>query len=270
MLTITTTLYRAAQQPPCPDATGGLDSTAWAQAQPRRICRLGRVDVTRLMQGVRLNQHVQGGGVMEAMHEADWTAADCDSYDPLHSPHPNCWLAAHSIVRVVTNDIPGIQTHPTSCLLGPCSRVPAVMEALTVLGLTANICQFVDYAYKIVKEVNASPENITKEVEHASSLAQECLRTATKITTESTAMNDTRPLTDDEQGLVRLAERCRELATRMETLTGSIKGQSPNSKRGKFKSIFRNVKTKPEREKIQKQLDDCCRQLNLQISNISQ
>lgn len=142
------------------------------------------------------------------------------------------------------------------------------MEALAAVGLTSNILQFIDYGYKAVKlakELHESSHESTQSNAEATFVAQEMRELGLKLTKDL----PTADLTDDEDRLCQLAERCNLLSNKLLLLLESLKRGRSRRKFETIRAAFRNLRKRKERDQLQADLDNCRAQLNIQIAHMS-
>ncbi|KAI1139173.1 hypothetical protein F5Y05DRAFT_412274 [Hypoxylon sp. FL0543] len=142
------------------------------------------------------------------------------------------------------------------------------MEALAVVGLACNIIQLIECGYKVIvmaRDLHGSGQEAIQANENAAFVAQEMRELSLRVMNELPASG----LTDDEQALCRLAQQCSQLSNKLLVLLDSLKLGNTRRKRDTVIVVFRNLRKRVERERLQACLDDYRNQLNIQMNRIS-
>jgi hypothetical protein len=141
------------------------------------------------------------------------------------------------------------------------------MEALTAIGLIANIVQFVDLGAKLIgsaKEMQASASGMTTENKSLEEVTIEMRDLTLRLEPPTTEARS-----DDERALRRLAQECRELSERILRLLKKIASGKPNSKLHTMRSAIRNIKYKDDKRELEEKLANCRGQLHLHLSKLT-
>ena len=141
------------------------------------------------------------------------------------------------------------------------------MDPLTAISLASAIIQFIDFSSKLVggaREIYASAAGATEENQSLDVVTSEMRQLASRLVP---LKNDGQ--TEDERALSRLATECKIVSDQLEGLLGKLRSSEPKSK---ARSVWISLKSKLyEREKmeLQKRLENCRSQLELQLSFLS-
>jgi len=163
--------------------------------------------------------------------------------------------------------LPHLERFGTYTLHGSSDPEPRTMEALTAIGLIANIVQFVDLGAKLInsaKEIQASTNGMTMENKNLE-----------KVTTEMRKLTmEFNPLfmdakSEDERAIGRLAQECRDLSEQILSLLKKITPTKPSSRRQIWGSTRRNQKYKREKKGLEEKLANCRGQLHLHFSRLT-
>lgn len=138
------------------------------------------------------------------------------------------------------------------------------LEPLAAFGMAANICQFIEYGFKIVAEA--------KRLRESGSLDPELERDTRRMKDLASTLRDT-PLpsgtSSDAAALKAIAADCISLTDDLIDMTDSLKIGQSKSKVESLKAAVRNRRRKEKREEVEKKLERCKGQLNLQITSMS-
>ncbi|KAI0381420.1 hypothetical protein F5Y04DRAFT_81768 [Hypomontagnella monticulosa] len=141
------------------------------------------------------------------------------------------------------------------------------MEALAAIGLASNVLQFVDLGYKLLlasKEMYSAGNGASHSNQGLDFMATEMKR-LTRNLNKGVPM---RQVTDEEEALLKLAHECQRWSTDILALLDRLRNRNPNSKFEAFKAAVRNLKAKDERDRLEKGLDDCRKQLDIQLTSM--
>ncbi|PPJ58643.1 hypothetical protein CBER1_03547 [Cercospora berteroae] len=138
-----------------------------------------------------------------------------------------------------------------------------MMDPVSAIGLVAAICQFVDFAAKIV---HGARQVYTSDAMMAASDA-DSLVCASELDALSTRLNPPGLLAQspDDEALFRLANRCRVISSELSALLRTTRAKEPDSKWHSFVSSLKSQLKKSERDDLLRRLADCRAQLNLQL-----
>ena len=138
-----------------------------------------------------------------------------------------------------------------------------MMDPVSAIGLVAAICQFVDFAAKIV---HGARQVYTSDAMMAASDA-DSLVCASELDALSTRLNPPGLLAQDpdDEALFRLASRCRVISSELSALLRTTRAKEPDSKWHSFVSSLKSQLKKSERDDLLRRLADCRAQLNLQL-----
>ena len=143
----------------------------------------------------------------------------------------------------------------------------SIMEALTTMGLIANIVQFVDLGGKLissVRETQTSANVVTKENKNLEGVATEIRDLTMRLDPPTTGAKS-----DDERGLRRLAQECCQLSEQILRLLNKIVPTKSNSTRRITISAFKNFKHKEEKRELEQKLANCRGQLHLHFNRLT-
>jgi hypothetical protein len=138
------------------------------------------------------------------------------------------------------------------------------MEGLTALGLASNIVQFIDFSSKIIKgakEIYDSGTGTVPATEGLEDVAKEMQSLSLRLDPPSTGHQN-----EDERAFRRLAAECRILCTQLLDLIDSVKPSDPKSKRQSIIAAIRGTWSEKERTELERRLDSCRNQLELQLT----
>ncbi|KAI4702617.1 hypothetical protein J4E89_010338 [Alternaria sp. Ai002NY15] len=141
------------------------------------------------------------------------------------------------------------------------------MEALTAIGLIANIVQFVDLGAKLIgsaKEMRDSASGMTVENKSLEEVTVEMRDLTSRLDPPTTKAKS-----DDEKALRRLAQECRELSDHILRLLKKIAPSKPNSTLRSIRSAIRTIKYKDEMRELEDKLAKCRSQLHLHLSRLT-
>jgi hypothetical protein len=142
-------------------------------------------------------------------------------------------------------------------------RSVSKMEALVTLSLAANIAQFVDLASKLIlgaKEVYESGTGMTEESAELDNITNSMKLISLKLDPSSTGQQS-----DDDQALRRLADDCRVLSKHLGDLLQKVTPNNQKRKREAVVSILQYAWTRRDRLELERRLDNCRSQLELQL-----
>jgi hypothetical protein len=137
------------------------------------------------------------------------------------------------------------------------------MEPLLALSLAANIAQFVELSSKIIhgtKELGQSVSGMTKEDLELKSVTESMRRISLILDPPSS-----KAPSDDEEALRRLAADCRILSKQLLDLLEKRAPKDSTSRRHIVISAFKHVLTQREKAELERRLDSCRSQLELQL-----
>ncbi|KAI4676950.1 uncharacterized protein J4E84_009250 [Alternaria hordeiaustralica] len=141
------------------------------------------------------------------------------------------------------------------------------MEALTAIGLIANIVQFVDLGAKLVgsaKEMRDSASGMTLENKSLEDVTIEMRDLSSSLDPPTTDAESY-----DERVLRQLARECRELSDQILRLLKKIAPTRPGSRRQIAGSLIKNQKYRKEKKELGEKLADCRRRLHLQFDKFT-
>jgi hypothetical protein len=138
------------------------------------------------------------------------------------------------------------------------------MDPFTAIGLASSIVQFVDFSTKLIngaREVYNSASGMTEENKSLESIVNEMKQLSSKLlpTTHHSR-------SEDEKALCRVAAECNILSDQILDLLGTIKPKLPKSKRQSAWAAVKNKMHEREKLELQKRLDNCHSQLELQLN----
>jgi hypothetical protein len=138
------------------------------------------------------------------------------------------------------------------------------MEPLAALSLAAGIVQFVDFSTKLIhgaKEIHQSTSGMTEDNRSLESAVNEMRSLSLRLDPPITGEQG-----EDEKALRRLAAECRILSHQIHDLLKSITPEDPNSRRQSFISSLKSVWKDKEKQELERRLNSCRSQLELQLS----
>jgi hypothetical protein len=139
------------------------------------------------------------------------------------------------------------------------------MEAVAIIGLMSNVLEFMDHRYKFVTFAKNIYDSTTGKIRDHERLEE----FTTSMQELSTRLDVKRPgaeQSDDERNLSRLALDCRKLAEETLLLLRKTKAKKEQSFLESAKAAFRTMLKKDEIMKMERRLDQCQSQLDLQLT----
>ena len=138
------------------------------------------------------------------------------------------------------------------------------LEPLTAFAMVANICQFIEYGFKIVAEA--------KRLRETGSFDPELERDTGRMKDLATTLRDS-PLpsatSSDAAALKAIAADCISLTDDLIEMTEAPKVGQSKSKIDSLKAAVRSRRRKERREEVEKKLERCKGQLNLPIASMT-
>lgn len=141
------------------------------------------------------------------------------------------------------------------------------MEALEAVGLAGNILTFIDFAYKLVTighSIHGSSSGATKSNEELAALSLHLDQAVTGLRSGKAA----NLLSDEEKALNEVCAQCLELSGDLQGLLQDLRARNPRSKRDSLRAAFRDWKNKDKKSELEKRLDQCRGQVNLQVTSL--
>jgi len=142
------------------------------------------------------------------------------------------------------------------------------MDPFSAIGLAGNILAFIDFGFKtlaVAREVYGSPAGQTAghaEIELLASQARD-LMADLKLRKPTSEMGP------DELRLQQVAAECGRISDELLLLLSKLKAARPGSKRDSLGAVWRNIRKKDEKQRLEQRLDQCRLQLSLQLSQKS-
>ncbi|KAK8080092.1 hypothetical protein PG997_007910 [Apiospora hydei] len=133
----------------------------------------------------------------------------------------------------------------------------ARMDAFAALGFAANICQFLEYSFKILNQVKtvrkagALDPDLERDTRHLKEVAD-------KLTQQPSGHG----------GLDEITRACTGLSKQLLDELSKIKPQSSRSKWQSFKAVVRSERRKHDISELEAKLERCRSQLNLQMTEL--
>ncbi|CAA9966178.1 P-loop containing nucleoside triphosphate hydrolase [Pyrenophora teres f. maculata] len=141
------------------------------------------------------------------------------------------------------------------------------MEALTAVGLIANIAQFVDIAAKAIKsakEIQSSVTGLTKENKSLEDVTTEMRDLSIRLDPPTAE-----PKNDDERALRSLSRECHQLSEQILALLKKISPSDPKSIRQIMWTTLKILKHKREKEDLENKLTTYRGQLLLHLQRVT-
>ncbi|KAI0838389.1 hypothetical protein F5Y06DRAFT_45438 [Hypoxylon sp. FL0890] len=142
------------------------------------------------------------------------------------------------------------------------------MEALAAIGLASNILQFIEAGHKVLsasKEMYGVGHEASRSNNDIESITQEMKRLGQSLSKGV----PTSQKTEEDEALLRLTAECERWSSDMVTLLDHLKNKNPDSKLKAFKAGWKNYRKQGERDRLEKGLDSCRRQLAIQLTSMS-
>lgn len=141
------------------------------------------------------------------------------------------------------------------------------MDPVTAIGLVSAILSFIDFGHKLVKGaimIHGSIDGTVDENRSSEAIVKEMKRFSSGLLPP-----DDSQLAGEEKELCMLAQECRALSGQLVDLLQKVKPKDPASK---SQSLWASLKSKvyeKEMEGLEKRLDYCRGQLELQVTFLS-
>jgi len=131
------------------------------------------------------------------------------------------------------------------------------MDGFTALGIAANICQFIEYGFKILNQV--------KVVRKAGAVDPD-LEKDTRYLKEVAGKLTQQP--SGHGGLDEIASDCTSLSEQLLGELSKIKPKDSRSKWQSFKAVVRSERKKQDISDLEGKLERCRSQLTLQLTDL--
>ncbi|KAK0612233.1 hypothetical protein B0T14DRAFT_572049 [Immersiella caudata] len=141
------------------------------------------------------------------------------------------------------------------------------MDPITAVGLASSIITFVEFGVKLVggaREIYFSTTGKTAQNATAELVVNELKLWSTRLVPPVRV----RAPTDEETSVYNLAEECRAICDEMLTLLDKSRSRRSDSKTSAAVAVFKDVWHKNDREKCKARLQDCQKQLNVQVATL--
>jgi hypothetical protein len=138
------------------------------------------------------------------------------------------------------------------------------MDPFTAIGLASNILSFIDFSAQLIngaREIYDSTAGTTED-----NKSREAIVSEMKIFSSKLLPPDDSQLSGDEKALCRLAAECNILSSQILDLLGKIKPKDPKSKSQSFWAALKNKVHEKEKLELEKRLENCRSQLELQLN----
>lgn len=142
-----------------------------------------------------------------------------------------------------------------------------IMDPLTVIGLVANIVQFVELGCKVLasaKELRHSTSGLTADDQRTSKMMTEMHRLSTNLGSSGKEASNA-----DEKAIFELAFQCRDLADQILGLMGKVSIKGRGSRIGAIRSAFSKMWCAKEKQELETKLSICRSQLHLHLDYAS-
>jgi hypothetical protein len=140
------------------------------------------------------------------------------------------------------------------------------MDPFTAIGLAGNIITFIDFSFEIVsiaREMHSSTTGATSGNKDLEFLTDKCTRLVLNLQCEKL----TSLMTEDERNLNSLAIECARLSLELQEMLQDLKARKTGSKKSALQAVFRNIRKKKEKSKLEAKLEKCRRQLHLHLAS---
>lgn len=138
------------------------------------------------------------------------------------------------------------------------------MDPFTAIGLASSIVQFVDFSTKLIhgaREIYDSASSDTLENRSLEAVVGEMKRLSSKLLSPGKTHQ-----TEEEKALRRLAAECNILSNQILHLLQKIKPKDANSMRQSTWAALKNKWHEGEKLELEKRLENCRSQLELQLN----
>ncbi|KAI1081913.1 hypothetical protein F5B20DRAFT_533601, partial [Whalleya microplaca] len=137
------------------------------------------------------------------------------------------------------------------------------MEAVAALGLAANICQFVEYGFKIVIEAKRLRDSGSTSLDPS---LERDTRHMKRLAIQLDSRKSPSYMSADQEALDSLAVECLDLSNDLLTLVETLKAKRPKSKVDSIRAVLRNKRRNEDKFALEKKLDRCRSQLQIQLA----
>ena len=141
------------------------------------------------------------------------------------------------------------------------------MDPLTAIGLVSNILSFIDFSVEIVRgarEIYESGSGVLEENRSQEAIAKEVKRFSSKLIPP-----DDTALAGEDKALCVLAKECEALSRQLLDLLEKVKPKDPKSKTQSLRAAWKTKANKPKMMDLERRLDNCRGQLQLQIGSMT-
>ncbi|KAI1781201.1 hypothetical protein F4818DRAFT_32521 [Hypoxylon cercidicola] len=141
------------------------------------------------------------------------------------------------------------------------------MDPFAAIGFVGNLITFVDFGFKLIytaKDIHSSASGAIADNDDLSTRTLELRRLAGRLKASKAGS-----LSDQERSLLDVADQCMDISGDLEKLLDKLKTRNPKSKRAAMKAAVRNWRKEDEKDTLEKKLDRCRQQLNLELLSLT-
>ncbi|KAI1080389.1 hypothetical protein F5B20DRAFT_540427 [Whalleya microplaca] len=142
------------------------------------------------------------------------------------------------------------------------------MEALAAIGLASNVLQFIEVGYKAIrtsKEMYGAGNEASRSNKELATITEEMQGLSLRLTENISSSG----MTDDEKAMCRLAQECERWSSELLAFLDVLKNRNPRSRFEALKAVVRSMRKQDERIRLERGLDACRKQLELQLTSMS-
>lgn len=140
------------------------------------------------------------------------------------------------------------------------------MDPFAAIGLAGNIITFLEFGYNVLskaREIQNSGRGISSSNQALASMTQRLQDVASSLSGNGT--------TAISESLAQLVAECHKTSQDLLNMLEKLRASSPASTRSSLRAAFREMsgKKKNEVHELEKRLDRCRQQLNLELSSLA-
>jgi hypothetical protein len=142
------------------------------------------------------------------------------------------------------------------------------MDPFVALGLAGNIIQFIDFATKIIHaaaDIRSSAAGVAKD-------DNDIITSTTRLETFLSRFELSKAasrLSDEEIELNVIASECKKMSEDLLKSVKELQASDPMSKRQSLGAALKSAWKKPEKDRMERRLENCKSTLGLYLSNLA-
>jgi hypothetical protein len=141
------------------------------------------------------------------------------------------------------------------------------MDPFTAISLAGNLVAFLDVGFRLLskaKEIHSSTSGASSDNENLDSMTHRLQEVTSRLQSPISDSKST-----EQKALYQLALECHGLSDKLLQLLDELKAKNPKSKRESLRIAFRGMRLKSDRDDLERRLNRCREQLNLELCSIS-